>query len=112
MEKICPIQVIEQRGEPGIRWLTLAKFIHRDTKTQFSSDGTLGHYDSICAFASGVADIRNLVKLLEGKTHSRILGSDIIRNPTTEEITNISNVLLKNKYRLNLKTLKLIDKMK
>lgn len=108
MEKICPIQVIEDKYNPDSRWLTLAKFIHYSTKTQ----NFLGDYDSICGFANGEAYIGNLKKLLDGKNCGKILSSDIIRNPTKEEITNISNALLKNKYRLNLKTLKLIDKMK
>ena len=107
MERKCPLQVIEDKTSSSQRWLTLDKFIHHTGK---GVDGTFGDYESICGFMDGKLHITELKTLLDGKNYSRILSSDIIRNPTKAEIEEINNTLMDCGYKLNLKTLTLTQK--
>lgn len=104
----CPIQIIDDKTHPNHRWITFDKHIHRNGKKY----GLLGTYDNIVGYCRGSAYDMGLIRgLVSGRSKSNIYESDIIRNPTLEELKEINAILKKSGYRLNLKTYQLVKKI-
>lgn len=103
----CPIQIIDDKKNPKNRWITFDKHIHRSGKKY----GFLGIYDNIVEYCRDSTHDMGLIRgLVSGISKSNIYESDIIRNPTLEELKEINAILRKSRYRLNLKTYQLIKK--
>ena len=108
MDGICPIQIIDDKKHPTLRWITFDKHIHRSGKEY----GLLGTYDNIVSYRRDIAYDMGLIRgLVSGRNKSNIYEGDIIRNPTLEELKEINAILKKSVYRLNLKTYQLIKKL-
>lgn len=109
MNGTCPIQVIE--NNTNSKWLTLDKFIKYNQSDQ-CMHLTRGVFKNIVGWGlkgrlKDYYAMNGLKNLVNGRNESPIYYSDIIRNPTIEELMEISEILKKNKYKLNLKTYKL-----
>lgn len=95
----CPIQVVEDRRNVNNRWLTLEKYISK-SKDEF---------ENIIGWSQKeFHNVVSLTSLVHGRNGSPIYDSDVIRNPTIQELIEISDILKSGGYRLNLKTYKLI----
>jgi hypothetical protein len=101
MDGICPIQIIDDKNSLSNRWITLKRDIHRI--------GIGGNYDNIVGYhKGGTFGIELIRQLVTGRNKSSIYTSDVIRNPTLEELKDIDGILRKSGYKLNLKTYQLI----
>ena len=104
----CPIQIIESKTNSYLRWMTLDKYIFPNGN---GKDRNCAYFDNIVSFHKNrPLPIDNLESLVNGHSTSLIYDTDIIRNPTIEEIEIINDVLRKNNCKLNLKTYQLIIK--
>jgi hypothetical protein len=113
--KKCAIQIITEDpfkgGRNGVRWIALAKDINPK----------IGRYENIVPYhPKGVFD-HNGTKLNKGfffrlfhghNYDSDIATFDIIRNPTMEELIEISNAAKHLGIKINLKTGEYIGKLK
>ena len=102
----CPIQIVESKTSSYLRWMTLVKHIFPNGN---GKDRNYAYFDNIVPFCRDRSlPIDNLESLVNGRSTSPIYDSDIIRNPTIEEIEIIKSILKENGYKLNLKTYQLI----
>ena len=107
MNGTCPIQVVEDRNNIYNRWLTLDKHIrYEQPKPNMNPNGK---FENIVGWGRKIdRNIEKLRLLMEGHNSSPMYSSDMIRNPSIEEIMEINNILKNSGYKLNLKTYKLI----
>ena len=110
--KQCPIQIIEIDGNhnmwrAGARWIALAKdIVHEERR-----------YKNICPYHSNLFFVptkldKNFFKMLfHGETCVEISRYDIIRNPTMEELIEISNAAKHLGIKINLKTMSYIGNL-
>lgn len=109
--KQCAIQIITEDpfkgGRKGSRWISLAKDI----------DYIDGVYRNVNPFHpkgwwSTKLDKYFFYKLFHGNIFAHISKCDIIRNPTMEELIEISNAAKDVGIKINLKTGEYIGKLK
>ena len=87
----CPIQIIESKTTSYLRWMTLVKHIFPNGN---GKDRNCAYFGNIVPFYKNRSlPIDNLKSLVNGHTISPIYDTDIIRNPTIEEIENEFEVL-------------------
>ena len=108
----CVIQIITEDpfkgGHNGARWISLAKDI----------DHTDGTYRNVNPFHPKKSwgptklDKYFFYKLFHGNNFANISKYDIIRNPTMEELIEISNAAKDVGIKINLKTGEYIGKLK
>lgn len=104
---IHPIQIIESKANANHRWITFDKYVFPNGN---GLDRKNPYFENTAPFHRGRPYSFDMIKLLMNDyTLSPIYDSDIIRNPTIEEIQIIKSILVKNGYKLNLKTYKLIN---
>ena len=107
MNGTCPIQVVEDRNNIKNRWLTLAKYIEFSQPTPIKNPN--GKFKNIIGWFGEKRNMGTLKLLFNGQNSSPMYSSDKIRNPTISEIIEISNILKKNGYKVNLKKCQLIQ---
>ena len=110
--KQCAIQIITEDpfkgGRSGARWIALAKDI----------DDIGGKYLNVNSFhpkngwGPTKLDKYFFERLFHGNNFANIYKYDIIRNPTMEELIEISNAAKDVGIKINLKTGKYIGKLK
>lgn len=104
---IHPIQIIESKTNANHRWITFDKYIFPNGD---GLDRKHPYFENIIPFHRDKRYPFSMIKLLTNwHTKSPIYDTDIIRNPTIEEIQIIKSILVENGYKLNLKTYKLIN---
>ena len=106
--KQCPIQIVDEDESKGgfkhSRWIVLAKDI----------DYEHNMYHNINEYYPKIAAHKTLLnrgffwKLFYGRTIGPISKWDIIRNPTMEELREISDAAKKLDIKINLKTIECI----
>lgn len=109
--KQCPIQIIEEDESKGgfkhARWIALAKDI----------DYGNNMYHNVSAYHPKTTRHKTLLdkgffwRLFHGRNPAPILERDIIRNPTIEELMEISDSAKKLGIKINLKTGEYIGKI-
>lgn len=94
--------MVDSKHASNIRWITFDKYINKFGKN--------GQFENILPFHRNEKQdiLSTFEKLVNEHSISPIYDSDIIRNPTIEEIEIIKSILKENGYKLNLKTYQLI----
>jgi len=104
--KRCPIQIIDEPTRfKGARWIALLKDINFEAKLYLN----IVHFHKGFLQGASCYDRLWINKLFKGRNSAEIAPDDIIRNPTIEELNQIKDILKQNGFKLNFKTLELID---
>ncbi len=111
--KQCAIQIITEDpfkgGHNGVRWMALAKDI--DHKTRRYTNIVPYHPKGSCYYSGTKLTKEFFFRLFHGYNNANIATFDIIRNPTMEELIEISNAAKNVGIKINLKTGEYIGKL-
>ena len=108
--KQCPIQIIEENVSKGgnkyERWIALSRDIDYENNRYHN---VIDYHPKIAAYNTPL-DKRFFWRLFYGTNPALISELDIIRNPTMEELREISDAAKKIGIKINLKTSECIGK--
>lgn len=111
--KQCAIQIITEDpykgGHSGARWITLAKDINYE---EGEYENLVPYHHKSSPYYGGTLTKEFFFRLFHGYGNANIDTFDIIRNPTMEELIEISNAAKNVGIKINLKTGKYIGKLK
>ena len=112
--KQCAIQIITEDiykgGHSGARWIALAKDINYEERKYAN---VVPYHPKGSPYCDGTKLTKVFFfRLFHGHGNSNIATFDIIRNPTMEELIEISNAAKKVGIKINLKTGKYIGNLK
>lgn len=103
--KQCPIQIIEENVSKGgfkyVRWIALS----RDIDYEHNMYHNVNEYHPKITAHKTLLDKGFFWRLFHGRNLAPISEWDIIRNPTMEELREISDAAKKLGIKINLKTI-------